>query len=83
MDRRFDGLETRFDRLEMRFDRLEMRFDGLERRFDTFAGDTQQRLERIEGHLERKELKAARGSSHTKPRRTVARLTLPKRRKKT
>lgn len=76
MDSRFDKLETRFDRQEMRFDRLETRFDGLETRFEVFAGDTQQRLKRIEGHLE------LSGSSLSSPRRKVRRTSPPKRRKK-
>jgi hypothetical protein len=63
MDSRFDRLEARFDKLEMRFDRLEMRFDGLEARvggLEVFASDAQQRLKRIEGHLQ---LNGSSGSS--------------------
>jgi len=79
IESRFDRFETRFDSLEMRFDRLEMRFDSLETRvggLEGFASDAQQRLKRIEGHLE------LNSSSHARPRRKVPRASLPKHRKK-
>lgn len=82
MNSRFDRLETRFDGLETRFDRLETRFDGLEMRvsgLEVFASDAQQRLKRIEGHLE---LNGSNGSSRSNPRRTATRAAPPKRRKK-
>lgn len=75
MNSRFDRLETRFDGLETRFDRLETRVSGLE----VFASDAQQRLKRIEGHLE---LNGSNGSSRSNPRRTATRDAPPKRRKK-
>jgi hypothetical protein len=62
--------------LGSRFDRLETRFDRLEARFDVFASDTQQRLQRIEGHL------ALNGSSRSSPRRKVMRASPLKHRKK-
>ena len=76
---RLERIESRFDRFETRFDRLEMRFDGLETRvggLEGFASDAQQRLKRIEGHLE------LSSSSHARPRRKVTRASLPKHRKK-
>jgi chaperonin cofactor prefoldin len=57
---RFDKLETRVGGLETRVGGLETRVGGLE----AFARDTQQRLERIEGHLQ---LKAPR-TTRTPPR---------------
>jgi predicted nuclease with TOPRIM domain len=59
---RMDRLEARFGGLETRFDKLEIRFDVLEHRFNEFTGDTQQRLERIETHLQ------LNGSSDSPPR---------------
>ena len=72
MNSKFDRIETRFDRIETRFDGLEARFSGLE----VFASDAQQRLKRIESHLE------MNGSSRSTPRRTATRDAPPKRRKK-
>lgn len=82
MNGRFDRLETRFDRLETRVGGLETRFDGLETRFsglEVFASDAQQRLKRIEGHLE---LNGSNGSKGSNPRRAATREAPPKRRKK-
>ena len=66
------ALVERFDRMDIRFDRLEAKVDRLE----GFAGDTQRRLKRIEGHLE------LNGSSSPSARRKVARASPPKRHKK-
>jgi hypothetical protein len=45
-------------------------------RFEVFASDAQQRLKRIEGHLE------LNGSSRSSPQRKATRMPPPKRRKK-
>jgi DNA anti-recombination protein RmuC len=56
---RFDRMDARFDQMEMRFnvrfDRLEARVERLDTKVDGlvgFAVDAQQRLQRIETHLE-------------------------------
>jgi hypothetical protein len=59
-----------------RLDRIDSRLDGLEMRFEAFASDAQQRLERIEGHLE------LDGSSRTSLRRKVTKASSPRHRKK-
>jgi len=53
LDARVERVEIKSDLLEIKFDRLNGRIDGL----DGFARDAQQRLKRIERHLE---LKAGR-----------------------
>ena len=79
-NRRIDGLEANLARFAVR---VSERFDKLEtetaRRFDrleVFRDDTQQRLERIEGHLS----PTSPSSSRTPPRAT--RTSLATRRKK-
>ena len=78
-DTRFDRLEVKVDGLEAKVDRLEVKVDGLEAKVDGLevsASDAQQRLGRIETHLQ---LNGSHGSS---PRRKATRDAPPKRRKK-
>jgi len=76
------ALVERLDRMNSKFDGLETRFDGLEMRLEVFASDAQQRLKRIEGHLEVNGSNSSNGSSRSNPRRTATRDAPPKRRKK-
>ncbi len=70
------ALAERLDRMDGRFDKLETRFDRLETRFDLFAGDTQQRLKPIEGHLQ------LNGSSSSAQRRKATSAGSPRRRRR-
>jgi len=70
------ALTERLDRMDGRFDKLETRFDRLETRFDVFAGDTQRRLKRIEGHLQ------LNGSSILAQRRKATSAGSPRRRRR-
>jgi hypothetical protein len=72
LDRMELKFECRFDQFERRFDQLDVRVQGLE----GFASDAQQRLQRIETHLE------LNGSSHASPPKRATRDAAPKRRKK-
>jgi chromosome segregation ATPase len=79
IDKRLDQLEVRFDRVERRVDKLDVRFDVLEAKVDhleVFAGDAQDRLKRIEGHLR------LNGPTRSIAPRKRARAAAPKRRPK-
>jgi chromosome segregation ATPase len=61
LDRRVGNLETKVGNLETKVDKLETKVDKL----DVFAGDAQQRLGRIETHLQ------LNGSNPHKPTRAA------------